>query len=216
MRALATLSAVLLLTACAPETPDYQSIWDSSTPVTTTAPAAAAAPVPIAVYLEQSGVIGEPMTPDTLTGITVTLPIPQGWQKVEDPNLRDTYEVLRKPVDTGYQPTAMVIVMRLVGDFDVAEAMTHANTDAEMSEAWTGLNASTEDFDGQPSSMIEGSYNLLGQRVHTYHRIVMPTTAAPEAFRYLVQFTVTTAADEAVAHAADVEQLIEGFKVTVD
>lgn len=215
-RWLAVVAATAVLTACAPETPDYQSIWDTTS---TTAPATSAPTddrvVPIAVFLEQNGVIGAPMTPDDLTGITITMPRPQGWEQVTDPNFPQAYEILRKTVESGYSPQALLMVFKLTGDFDVAEAINHGYADAQMSENFTQLNASIENFGGQPSAMIEGSYTLLEQRLHTYNRIVIPTSAPPASERYLIQFTVTTAADQAAAHAADVEQLISGFKVTV-
>ena len=61
--------------------------------------------------------------------------------------------------------------------------------------------------------MIEGSYDHLGTRLHTYNRVVIPATANFE--RYLVQFTVTTLAEQAAASAPDVQKVIEGFSVAV-
>ncbi|MGK2880750.1 MAG: LpqN/LpqT family lipoprotein [Mycobacterium sp.] len=212
--ALAAILAVAAMSACSPDTPDYQSIWETSTTAAAT-PTQTEGAAPISVYLEQNGVIGSPMTPETLTGITVTMPRPEGWQVVTDPALRDTFQVLRKPVDAGYVPQASLFVMKLTGDFEVAEAIQHGKVGAQLSEGFTELDASTEDFNGFPSSMIECSYTLAGQRLHQYQRIVIPTNAPPAAERFLVQFTVTTAADQAVDHAADVETLIDGFKVTV-
>ena len=72
-------------------------------------------------------------------------------------------------------PTAMLMVFQLDGDFDVAEALKHADVDAEMSENFKKLNGSTTDFRGFPSSMIEGSYDLNGQRMQSYNRIVIAT-----------------------------------------
>jgi hypothetical protein len=63
--------------------------------------------------------------------------------------------------------------------------------------------------------MIEGSYELSGARLHTYNRIVIPVTPAPAFKRYLVQFTVTTLANEAAAAAPEVLQVIKGFNVAV-
>ena len=63
--------------------------------------------------------------------------------------------------------------------------------------------------------MIEGSYELNDIRVHTYNRIVIPVTPAPAFQRYLVQFTVTSLADQAAAQAGDVQQIIDGFTVSV-
>ena len=62
--------------------------------------------------------------------------------------------------------------------------------------------------------MIEGSYDLNGTRVHTYNRIVIPVTPAPRFQRYLVQFTVTSLADQAAAQAGEVQQIIDGFAVS--
>ena len=44
-----------------------------------------------------------------------------------------------------------------------------------MSENFKKLNASLDDFNGFPSSMIEGSYDLNGKRMHSYNRIVIAT-----------------------------------------
>ena len=58
-------AAVLIAAAgCAPEAPDYQSIW-STTPTTTTN---TEAPEPLSAYLENLGVTGAPVAPDKLTG----------------------------------------------------------------------------------------------------------------------------------------------------
>jgi hypothetical protein len=109
----------------------------------------------------------------------------------------------------------MVMVFKLEGNFDVAAALAHADDDAELSKNFTRLNYSGDDFKGFPSSMIEGSYDLEGTRLHTYNRIVIPVTPAPAFTRYLVQFTVTTRADQAASAAPDVQQVIEGFSVAV-
>jgi hypothetical protein len=120
-------------------------------------------------------------------------------------------------------PKAMLIVFKLNGNFDVAEAIRHGYADAELSENFTRLNASTADFRGFPSAMIEGSYDLKGERLHSWNRIVIATgsarkpdvagQAAQAAQRYLVQLTVTTRADQAAAQSADVESIISGFTV---
>jgi hypothetical protein len=63
--------------------------------------------------------------------------------------------------------------------------------------------------------MIEGSYDLGQDRLHTYNRVVIPVTSAPRFQRYLVQLTVTTLAEQAAAQAPDIGQIIGGFNVTV-
>ena len=81
-------------------------------------------------------------------------------------------------------------------------------------ENFNRLNASNDNFRGFPSSMIEGSYDLNGQRMHSYNRIVFATGAAAERNqRYLVQLTVTGYADKAAQEAPDIEAIIAGFNV---
>ncbi|MBX7434740.1 LpqN/LpqT family lipoprotein [Mycobacterium sp. Y57] len=217
--AVAALTAVAA-SGCATETPDYQSIWSttsaaSAEPTSTTDEA----PLPLANYLEDAGVIGRPVAPDKLTDITVSIPTPPGWHPYQNTNLAPGTRMIAKG-DT--YPTAMLMVFELDGDFDVAEALSHAAVDAEMSQNFHKLNSSTDDFAGFPSSMIEGSYDLNGARMHTYNRVVIATGAPvrteggpPAAQQYLVQFTATGYADKAVEDADDIETIIDGFTVTV-
>jgi hypothetical protein len=109
----------------------------------------------------------------------------------------------------------MLVVVRLNGPFDVNEAIKHGEVDAELSQNFKRLNASTDNWHGFPSSMIEGSYDLNGRRMHSYNRIVIPTGALPTNYRYLVQFTVTGYAEKAAEEAPDIEAVIKGFNVAV-
>ena len=206
--------AVLAASACTPKPPDYQSIL-STTPTTTTTttpdPGSQEA-LPIATYLEQKGVVGEPIPADKLTDLTVTYPTPPGWTPFVNSNLSPGTRVIAK--GTTY-PMAMVVVFKLNGDFDVSEAIKHGYNDAEMSENFNRLNASMDNFKGFPSSMIEGSYDLNGQRMHSYNRIVIATGAPPANQRYLIQFTVTGYAEKAAEEAPDMEAIIGGFNVAV-
>lgn len=206
------LAATLLVAGCGAKTADYSSIW--TTPgASTTASAEGATPtkrVPIAQYLSSIGVTGQQVPLDKLTDLTVTLPRPPGWTTYANPNFSPGTEAIAK---NNTYPTAMVMVFKLDGAFDVPKALEHADADAELSKKFVKLNSSSDDFEGFPSSMIEGSYELNGSRVHTYNRIVIPVTASPAFQRYLVQFTVTTQADQAAAQAPDVQQIIEGFSV---
>ena len=206
----AVLSVALVLTACGNSTPDYSSVYTTpSSPTTTTT---AATPTPIAQYLDGVGVTGEQVPLDKLTDLTVTLPRLPGWTKYNNSNFSPGTEVIAK---NNTYPTAMVMVFRLNGNFDVREALKHASADAEISQNFKKLNYSDADFDGFPSSMIEGSYDLNGKRLHTYNRVVIPVTPAPRFQRYLVQFTVTTLADQAAPQSGDVEAVIKGFAVAV-
>jgi Probable lipoprotein LpqN len=200
-------------TGCGPKPPDYQSIW--STPATTTATTTSGeAPVPISTYLETIGIHGEAVVPAQLTDLTVTMPRPHGWEQYSNPSLAPGQVVITK--GTGY-PSATLLTFRLNGTFDVAEALSHADAEAEVSSNFKKLNGSKDNFGGFPSSMIEGTYDLNGQRMQTYSRIVFATGTpskpdAPGAV-YLVQLTITGFADEAAKQGPDVEAIIKGFTV---
>jgi hypothetical protein len=210
-RCVAALAALVLVSGCGAKTPDYQSIWSSSSTATTKP---SAAPEPIAFYLEKAGVNAVPMTPATLTDLSVSIPHPPGWSEVTDPNQPAAFQILRKAADAApYPPTALLMVFKLIGNFDVAEAIRHGYADAELSNGFARLNASMDNFQGFPSAMIEGSYNLNNQRVHAWNRIVIATAPQTTNLHYLVQLTVTTAANQAQTQGADVESIIAGFKV---
>jgi hypothetical protein len=203
----AALLLTLLPVACGPKNPDYQSIWATSTSTTAkpTGP-----PVPFSQYLESSGVSGQPVAPDKLTDLTVSIPTPPGWQKADKPNIPPTTEAIAK--GDGF-PNAMLVVFKLDGDFDAADLVKHGNDDARLAQNFKQLEFSTADFHGFPSSMIEGSYNLGDQRLHTINRMVIATGSGSEPDRYLVQLAVTSLADNAVADAVDVEAILHGFTV---
>lgn len=206
----ATAAAALVTTGCATEAPDYQSVWSTTTATPTTTTDASTPPKSIAAFLEEEGVGGQPVAPDKLTDLTVSIPTPRGWQPYMNTNLAPGTRTIAKG-DT--YPMAMLMVFQLDGDFDVAQALSHANADAQMSENFRELNTSAAPFNGFPSSMIEGSYDLNGARMHSYNRIVIATGAPPKAQRYLIQFTVTGYADKAAEEAPDIETIIKGFTV---
>ncbi len=206
----ATLALLVIAVAgCGAKSPDYTSlITTSPKPTATTTPT----PVPISQYLESAGVTGEPVAPDKLTDLAVTMSRPKGWEQYSNPNLAPGTRVIAKG-DT--YPTAMLMVFKLSGgDFDPAKAVQHGNADAELSENFRQLNASADNFRGFPSSMIEGTYDLNGKRMHSYNRVVIATGAPPANQRYLIQFTVTGYADKAAAEGPDIEAVIAGFNVT--
>jgi hypothetical protein len=206
---LAVLALIVAPVGCGPKTPDYQSIWTTTT-TTTPTPTPTEKPVPFAQYLKDSGINGEAVAPDKLTDLTVSIPTPPGWQKADKPNIAPTTEVIAK--GDGF-PTAMLMVFKLDGDFDTAELVKHGNADATLADNFKQLDQSGANFHGFPSSMIEGSYDLGGQRLHTYNRIVIPTGSAPAHQRYLVQLAVTSLAEQAVPDADDIQAIIHGFTV---
>ena len=209
----AALVVAAILTACGAKNADYTTLLPSSPTSSSDSskPASASAsPTPIAQHLNSVGVTGAQVPLDTLTALTVTLPRPPGWTTYSNPNFSPGTEAIAK---NNTYPTAIVMVFKLDGNFDVPAAMKHANDDAHLATGFTELNSSEQDFMGFPSSMIEGSYEHLGTRLHTYNRVVIPVT--PKFDRYLVQFTVTTRADQAAAAAPDIGKVIEGFSVAV-
>jgi Probable lipoprotein LpqN len=207
----ARAAAVLLLTVlpvgCGPKAPDYQSIWTTSARTT---PNSTEAPEPFSQYLKDKQISGEPVAPDKLTDLQVSIPTPPGWQKSDKPNIPPTTEMIAKD---GNFPTAMLIVFKLDGDFDAAELVKHGNADATLTNNFKLLNQSNANFHGFPSSMIEGSYDLNGGRLHTYNRIVVATGSGPYRQRYLVQLAVTSLAEQAGPDAADIQAIIAGFTV---
>jgi hypothetical protein len=204
--------AVVVLTAsgCGAETPDYHSVWSTSSATPT--PTTTGAPVPLAKFLQDAGVNGEPVAPEKLADLTLTMPRPKGWQQYSNPNFAPGTQMIAKS-DT--YPIAMLVVVRLNGPFDINEAIKHGYVDAEMSQNFKRLNASTDNWHGFPSSMIEGSYDLNGRRMHSYNRIVIPTGAPPTNYRYLVQFTVTGYAEKAAEEGPDIEAVIKSFNVAL-
>lgn len=202
----AALTFAALTAGCGTKTPDYQSVWTTSGGPTTAAPQQDLAPV--GKFLDDKGVTAEPVAPADVPGLTVSIPIPPGWQKHENPKLPPTTEVIGKGDKL---PRAVLTVFRLTGDFDPAEAVQHGLADAALEQNFTLLDTSTADFNGYPSSMVQGSHDLKGQRLHSWFRMVIPT--APDNQRYLVQLTISTLADQAAAQAADIEKIMKGFTV---
>jgi probable lipoprotein LpqN len=199
------ISLLALVAGCSTEPTDYRAIWSSSSssPPTTTK-----APQSLSQFLQDKGIDGAPMTPQTLTDLTVSMPHPPGWSVVTDPSQQAAFEILRKTAVATFQPTAMLMVFKLSGGaFDVNDALKHA---------YDMPGAIQEPFNGMPSSKIEATYyEAGGQKVHRYNRVVFATARPPANQRYLVQFSVTTSADPAQEQDPDVLTIIKGFTVAV-
>ena len=213
-RAIELLAVVALTTsaiACAPKSPDYQSILAKSSTTTTTAITPTEKPVPLSQYLETIGVTGQQVAPGSLTDLTVSIPTPPGWSPFTNPNITPETLIISRG---GKYPTARLVVFKLRGDFDAAQVVKHGNDDSQLFENFTQLDVSTANFNGFPSSMIQGSYDLDGTRLHSWNRIVIATGSPPAKQRYLVQLTITSLADQAVAQSTDIEAIIRGFVVT--
>jgi hypothetical protein len=208
--AVVTLGMTLLtVVACGPKAPDYQSILSRSSTTSATT-STTAKPVPLSQYMESIGVTGQQVAPGSLPDLTVSIPTPPGWSPYTNPNITPETVIISKG---GKYPTARLVVFRLRGDFDPAQVIKHGNDDAQLFENFRQLDASTANYNGFPSSMIQGSYDLDGTRLHSFNRIVIPTGSPPANQRYLAQLTVTSLADQAAAQSSDIEAIIRGFVV---
>jgi hypothetical protein len=193
---------------CAPKPPDYQSILSKTSTTATTTPTAK--PVPLSQYLQSIGVTGQPVAPRSVPDLTVSIPTPPGWAPFTSPNITPQTLIISKG---GKFPTARLVVFQLNGDFDPAQVIKHGNDDAQLFENFKQLDASGAPFNGFPSSMIQGSYDIGDMRLHSWNRIVIPTGPPPEHRRYLVQLTITSMANQAAAESTDIDAIIRGFVV---
>jgi hypothetical protein len=205
----AVVALTLCAVACGPKAPDYQSIWSkSSSPTTTTT--TTGKPVPLSQYLQDNGVTGKQVAPNALPDLTVSIPTPPGWTSASNPKITPETVMISKG---GKFPTARLVVFKLMGAFDPVQVIKHGNDDAQLFENFKQLDASNADFNGFPSSELQGSYDLDGTRLHSWNRIVIATGSPPANQRYLVQLTITGLADQAVAQSSDIEAIIHGFVV---
>ena len=201
--------SVLPAVACETKAPDYQSILTRSS-TTSAAATTTQKPVPLSQYLQSIGVNGQQVATGSLPDLTVSIPTPPGWSPFSSPNITRETVIIS---EGGKYPTARLVVFKLSGDFDPAQVIKHGNDDAQLFENFTQLDASTANYNGFPSSMIQGSYDLDDMRLHSWNRIVIPTGSPPASQRYLVQLTITSLADQAAAQASDIEAIIHGFVV---
>lgn len=207
--AVVAIAVTLSSAACSPaKPPDFQSILTTGSTAST--PATTTPPVPLSKYLESIGVSGQQVAPSQLSGLTVSIPTPPGWSPYSGPKVTPETVIISKG---GKYPTARLVVFKLKGDFNPADVARRGNEDAQLFENFKQLDASTADFNGFPSSMMQGSYDLDGTRLHSWNRVVIPTGPPPDNQRYLVQLTITSLATDAAANAPDIEAIIRGFTV---
>ncbi|HET9876753.1 MAG TPA: LpqN/LpqT family lipoprotein [Mycobacterium sp.] len=204
--------------------PQAVGVAPSPAPVPPAAPGVAATPAPppalvpassgtLREYLTDKGVRLEPQQPADFTALKMTLPMPPGWTRVPDPNVPDAFAVIAdRRSGALYTPNAQLVVYRLVGHFDPAEAITHGYVDCQKLFAWDTTNASLDDFGGFPSSVIEGTYRENDMTLNTSQRHVI---AASGGNTYLVSLTVTTGARGSVGHAPATDAIVNGFRVEV-
>ena len=167
----------------------------------------------LADFFKEKGVKMEPQKAAGFTGLNLVLPMPRGWSVVPDPNVPDAFTVLadRLGGDGLYTSNAQLKVYKLVGDFDPKVAITHGYLDSQQLFNWQATDASMADFNGFPSSIIEGTYRENDMTLNTSRRHVI-VQSGPD--RYLVSLYVTTAANQVVATADATDAIVNGFKVT--
>lgn len=161
-------------------------------------------------YFNAKNVTMEPQKAQNFSGLDLTLPMPPGWTQVPDPNVPDAFVVIANRRSASlYTSNAQLVVYRLVGDFDPKEAITHGYLDSAQLPAWRTTNASLADFNGSPSSIIEGTYRNNEWTLNTSRRHVI-VASGPD--RYLVSLAVTTDAATAVAEAPATDAVVNGFR----
>lgn len=205
----AAVGVAALTVACGPKTADYQSIWTTPSTASSTSPKPSEPPVPLSKYLEGEGVLGDAVLPSDLTDMVVSIPTPPGWKPRAVDSKTSPKAVMISKGDS--YPAAMLVVFKLRGEFNPTEAIKHAN--ADLPDSFHELDASTADYNGFPSSMVQGTYELKGARMRSWNRVVLPTGPAPDNQRYLVQLIITSLAEQAVSESNDVEAIIRGFVV---
>ncbi|MGB6205478.1 LpqN/LpqT family lipoprotein, partial [Mycobacterium sp.] len=151
-----------------------------------------------------------PQKAQNFSALDITLPMPPGWTPVPDPNVSDAFVVTANRRSASlYTSNAQLVVYRLIGEFDPKEAITHGYLDSAQLPAWRTTNASLADFNGSPSSIIEGTYRDNEWTLNTSRRHVI-VTAGPD--KYLVSLSVTTDAATAVAEAPATDAIVNGFR----
>jgi hypothetical protein len=161
-------------------------------------------------FFTSKGVKMEPQKAPGFNALDLVLPIPSGWTQVPDPNVADAFVVTaNRRSNSFYKSNAQLVVYRLVGDFDPHEAITHGYIDSQQQPAWRTTNASLADFNGAPSSIIEGTYRQDQMTVNTSRRHVI-VSSGPD--KYLVSLAVTTDASQAVAEAPSTDGIVNGFR----
>jgi hypothetical protein len=196
--------------AVAPAPASYPAASSAAAPL----PPTATTPVSgtLRDYLQSKGVKLVAQKAEGFNALDITLPVPPRWTRVPDPNVPDAFAVIADRLGSSlYTSNAQVVVYKLVGNFDPREAMTHGFVDSQQLAAWQTTNASQADFGGFPSSIIEGTYRQNDMTLNTSRRNVIATSGND---KYLVSFSVTTDAAQAVADGPATDAIINGFRVT--
>jgi hypothetical protein len=219
VRYVGVLAAALALAGCASGQTggDDAASSSASASATSTIPAMTPAPAtppsdkPVAFrdYLASINVTGTPVHLDSAAGLSVTVPVPDGWAQTSDPLFATGVQFVQPVNVQGPAPSVTLMAIELVGNFDPKDAIRHANTDA-MPPTATAVTESYDDYDGFPSAATQG---MTASAQH-YSRIVLPDVPSTGK-RYLVQLTVNTPPDQLIAATPALNSVVSGFKVAV-
>lgn len=223
---IAPLAMALLVSGCGGAEPDEVSSTPSTAsatsesmaapapappPSVTSTPTPMAPPAPDALpfrdYLETIGVTGAPAPVAGTNGLTVTVPIPAGWNRYTDPIFGTGVDYVSRGDTTN--PSVQLMAIKLDGDFDPRDALRHATTDA-LPPGTTDAVESFDDYQGFPSMMAQG-VDGDSEQYARYVIVDVPSTAS----RYLVELIIATKLDEPIAQSPDLQQIINGFSVAV-
>jgi hypothetical protein len=221
VRHVGVLVTALALAGCASGTTGGDDAASSSTTSSATSAIPAMTPVPAPAtppsgkpvafrdYLASINVTGTPVHLDDLPGLSVTVPVPDGWAQTSDPLFATGVQFIQPVNVQGPAPSVTLMAIELVGNFDPKDAVRHANTDA-MPPTATDVTESFDDYDGFPSAATEG----MTTSAQHYSRIVLPDVPSTGK-RYLVQLTVNTPPDQLIAATPALNSVVAGFKVAV-
>ena len=219
VRYVGVLAAALALAGCASGKTggDDAASSSASTSATSTIPAMTPAPAtppsgkPVAFrdYLASINVTGTPVHLDSAPGLSVTVPVPDGWAQTSDPLFATGVQFVQPVNVQGPAPSVTLMAIELAGNFDPKDAIHHANTDA-MPPTATDVTESYDDYDGFPSAATQG----MTATAQHYSRIVLPDVPSTGK-RYLVQLTVNTPPDQLIAATPALNSVVSGFKVAV-
>jgi hypothetical protein len=137
-------------------------------------------------FFQEKGVALEPQKATDFVALNLVLPLPTGWRVIPDPNVPDAFSVIadRQGGDGLYTSNAQLVVYKLVGDFDSAEAISHGFVENQKLRAWQSTSASMAEFGGFPSSIITGVYRDTDMTLNTSRRHVI---AASGSDRYVLR-----------------------------
>lgn len=141
----------------------------------------------------------------------ISIPIPNNWANVPDPNVPNAYQVIvSKANGTGiYQSNAQLTMSKLVGEFDTNEAVSHGPVEVKTLQGWQPTDSSLVTYQGFPSSIVEGTFRQDGESLNTSRRAVIITQGKD---RFLVQLAVTTTVGNAIAEAPATDLIVNGLR----